>query len=96
MADSFVDLDVDELWREAMQLPAVEAATFQRAANIATRARQIAAREGVFDLNVQVERHFLPNGRMSFNVSSDENLEFGAQDFKRVRALRRAAKEVRR
>ena len=95
MADHVIDIDLDALWRDAMALPAVEAATYQRAADVAQRARSIAAKDGITDYDVSIERHYLPNGRVSFNVVTRHDSEFGTQRAKRVRALRRAAREVK-
>lgn len=97
MADEpVINIDIDGLWQQAMALPAVEAAAYQRAANIASRARQIAARDGVKDFDVKIERHYMINGRMSFNVVTEHDSEFGKENVRAVRALRRASREVKR
>lgn len=96
MDESAVDLDMDALWQQAMAQKEVVAATHQRAVDIATRARTLAAADGVYDLDVRVERYYLPNGRTSYNVVSDEEYEYGTESKKRLRALRRAAREAKK
>lgn len=95
MADVEIDLDFDALWQEAMALPQVEAATMATATRIATRARAIALREGGKEVEISIQRHYLPNGRMALDVVSTDPSEHGSSEAKRIRMLQRAAREIR-
>lgn len=92
-----LDLDFDDLFRQANAHPLTEGAVAGRAGRIAARARRIDQREGSGEANIFVRRRDLPNGRMSYDVvSNDPSGEFGTGEHARIRALRRAGREVRR
>ena len=87
-----VELDLDDLFKQVMDTDQVVGGTEQQAAKIAARARQITLREGG-EAVIDVRRRYHANGRASYDVVSDE--EYGTSEKKRIRALRRAAREVK-
>lgn len=92
-----IDIDADDLFRQGMALPQVVGATLGRAGRIAERARRNARREGHTNVEFSVVQRHHPNGRTSFDVvSNDAASEYGTGEVRRLRALRRAAREVRR
>lgn len=91
-----VDLDMDDLFRQANEHATTDGAVAGRSGRIAKRARAINAKEGG-TANISVRRRYLPNGRMAYDVISDNpEEEYGSSESKRLRQLRRAAREVRR
>lgn len=91
-----VDLDFDDLFKQANEHATTEGAVAGRAGRIAKKARQINAKEGG-TANISVRQRHLPTGRMSYDVVSDNpDEEYGSSESKRLRQLRRAAREVRR
>lgn len=92
-----VDLDFDDLFLQANEHPSVQGAVAGRAGRIAKRARMIDARDGHGTATITVRERHLPTGRMAYDVVSDDvDAEFGSGEVARIRALRRAAREVRR
>mgnify|MGYP007055514199 CR=1 FL=1 len=95
MADT--DFDFDDLFQQVMASPQVQGAVMDRAARIAARARQIDQRDGRGTADITVEPRHLASGRAAFDVvSRDPSSEYGTHEVPRIRALRRAAREVRR
>lgn len=92
-----VDLDMDDLFRQANEHPTTDGAVAGRAARIAARARRNDQRDGDGTANIYVRERYMPNGRKSYDVVSDDTSgEYGSLESRRIRALRRAAREVRR
>lgn len=95
VADVVIDIDVDDLFKQVMATNQVQGTVQQRAARIAARARQITLAEGG-SANITVEQYHMANGRASYNVISDSpDEEYGTAAGVRLRALRRAAREVK-
>lgn len=86
-----VRIDGDELFKQVMATPQVEAAVHDRAVRIAQKARRLSTAEGR-DANIRVERVNVPSGRVTYNVTSDDvDGEYGNAEMRRLRTLRRAA-----
>ena len=86
-----VRIDGDELFKQVMATPQVEAAVHDRAVRIAQKARRLSTAEGR-DANIRVERVDVPSGRVTYNVTSDDvDGEYGNAEMRRLRTLRRAA-----
>lgn len=86
-----VQIDGDEIFRQVMASPQVEAAVHEQATKIAVKARRFSTAAGR-EANIRVERVEVPSGRASFNVVSDDAAgEFGNAEVRRLRTLRRAA-----
>lgn len=82
----------NELWAEVTQLPQVRAELMRQARIIAATAQAISNAEQV-DNTITVEEGIRPKGRAFARVTSSnaDDSEFGTEEFKRVRALGRAA-----
>lgn len=92
-----LDIDFDDLFRQANEHPTTDGAVAGRAGRIAARARRIDQLEGDGTADIFIRERHLPNGRKSYDVVSDDgDGEFGTSERARIRALRRAAREVRR
>ena len=89
-----VELDLDDLFKQVMDTDQVVGGTEQQAAKIAARARQITFREGVESF-IEVRLRYHENGRASYDLVSESDEEDGTSEKKRIRALRRAAREVK-
>ena len=89
-----VELDLDDLFKQVMDTDQVVGGTEQQAVKIAARARQITLREGG-EAVIDVRRRYHVNGRASYDVVSESDEEYGTSEKKRIRALRRAAREVK-
>lgn len=86
-----VELDLDELFREANELPMLRAKTFAKATQIANRARRIDAAENGGHAEITLEERVMPNGRYVVQVrSTDGDGEHGTSTTVRRRTLRRA------
>ena len=89
-------IDGDELFQEVMQLDQVRRGVDLQAAKVEEKAiRYTAAAGGT--AHFSSESYTLPNGRYGVRITSDSaEEEDGAEDAKRIRALRRAVREVKR
>lgn len=92
-----LDLDFDDLFRQANDHPSTDGAVAGRAGRVAARARRIDQLEGNGDATIFIRERNLPNGRKSYDVVSDDVAgEYGTSERARLRTLRRASREVRR
>ena len=92
-----VDIDFDDLFVQANEHQTTRGAVAGRASRIAKRARMIDQRDGNGTATISVRERHMPNGRAAYDVVSDDpSSEYGTDGVRRIRALRRAAREVRR
>nr|DAT11435.1 MAG TPA: hypothetical protein [Caudoviricetes sp.] len=92
----YARIDGDALFMEVMQLDQVRAGVNRRASRIMERAiRYTSSAGGVAEFST--EPYTLSNGRYGVDVTcSDSGEEYGGSGRKRIRALRRAAREEKR
>ncbi len=86
-----VDLDIDQLFREANQTALLRAKVRDRNERIAARARRIDQAENKGRATIRTSYEVLPNGRFVARTETDDvSGEFGDSRTKRRRTLRRA------
>lgn len=91
-SDPEVDLDADDLFRQANAYEGVKSGVRGRAQQVANRARAIDRRENKGRATISIEEEVLPNGRYVCRVVTDDvSGEHGDLRTRRRATLRRAA-----
>lgn len=90
-----VSVDADELFQQANRSPQLRSGVMKKAANIAAAARRNVAREGG-SARISLREVTQVNGRYGVDVVSDSDAEeYGTEQKRELRSLRRAARSVR-
>lgn len=89
-------LDADTIFDTVMKTPQVKAKVWATAQKVARQGRRHTIAAGG-KAEITIRENPLPSGRYSVDVVSDTpGEEYGSSEHLRIRALRRAAREVKR
>ncbi|EEI16274.1 hypothetical protein [Corynebacterium lipophiloflavum] len=87
------EIDGDDLFRQAMELPQVKAKVHERATKIASRTRRDLARAEI-DATVEIVEYHTPSGRASLNIRG--TVKDPSDKRQAARIARRAGRAFRR